>query len=171
MRRHVILVGLSGAGKSTVGARAAELLAAPFIDLDAVIERQAGARITDIFAGRGEVAFRALEREAMRAATSGAASVIAAGAGWAAQPGNLEHVASAALVVHLQCTVAAAASRLADDTTRPLLAGDLRQRLEVLARERAPAYARAEASVETVGRGVDAVAADVAALARSSGGW
>jgi len=167
----VVLIGLSGAGKSTVGARAAGLLAAPFVDLDAAIEQRAGHRITNIFQRQGEPAFRALEREAMNAALDAPPSVVAAGAGWAAEPGNLDAVDGKALVVLLRCTPAAAAERLRGDDTRPLLEGDLLVRLDALAASRATAYARAEATVDTVGRDVEEVAREVAALARTSGGW
>lgn len=171
MNRHLILIGLSGAGKTSVGARAAALLGTRFRDLDAEVAGAMGGDIPTIFRERGERAFRAAEREAMARALDDAPHVIAAGGGWAAQPGNLEVVAGRALIVLLSCTPAAAADRLRGMTDRPLLDGDPAGALRHLAQARAPFYARADVTVETVGRDVEEVAREVAALARSSGVW
>jgi shikimate kinase len=169
--KHVILVGLPGAGKSTVGHAVAALLGSAFHDLDDEIARRAGAGIPDLFRDRGEPAFRTLECEEMERALAAPPSVIAAGGGWAAQPGNLETAAGRAVVVHLDCPPDEAERRLAGMKDRPLLAGDARAALTRLAAERAPFYARADARVTTAGRGVKTIAREIVALARSRGGW
>jgi shikimate kinase len=171
VRRHLILIGLPGAGKTTVGARVAVLLETQFTDLDADIADAAGSDIATVFRERGEPAFREMERAAMARALDDAPHVIAAGGGWAAQPGNRAAAAERGLIVLLACTPDAAAERLAGAHDRPLLEADPLGALRALAEARAASYARADAIVETVGRDVETVAHEVAALARSQGSW
>jgi shikimate kinase len=171
VKRHVVLVGLPGSGKSTVGALVAAALGCPLEDLDEAIVVAGGRPIATIFAELGEAAFRDFERQAMTRALARAPGVIVPGGGWAAQPGNLETAAGRALVVHLACSPRTAASRSAGGTERPLLAGDRLGAMQQLARERAAFYARAEHAVTTDGRDPQQVARAVLRLARSVGGW
>lgn len=172
-QRHVILVGLPGSGKSTVGPLVATALGAPFIDLDRVIANRAGKTIAQIFAETGESGFRALEREEMERMLAGRPSVIAAGGGWAAQPGNLESVGKGALTVYLRVSPEVAASRTATTPdARPLLSGgDAGNRLVELLRAREAFYQRSEAAVDAGAQPPASVAQEVANLARSLGGW
>src|SRR5262249_11116402 len=88
-QRHLVLVGLMGAGKTTVGERCAERLGRAFVDTDDVVETMARRSVQEIFTQAGESTFRQLEREAVRDATaSPAPSVIACGGGAALEPGN-----------------------------------------------------------------------------------
>ncbi len=171
IRRHLLLVGLPGAGKSTAGALAAALLHAGFIDTDDRIAAASGRSVAALFELAGEAAFRRLEREAVAAALAGPPGVIAPGGGWAAQPGNLDAAVGAALVVHLEVSVAEAARRLREDAARPLLAGgDLAAGLAYLEAARRPWSRRAAASRPADGPAGD-VAERLAALARSRAGW
>lgn len=170
MKRHLVLVGLPGSGKSTVGRLVADRLGVAFVDLDEEVAMEAGASIASLFAARGEPAFRDLERQAMTNALRAAPSVIAPGGGWAAQSGNVAAVAGQALVVYLALSPATAASRLGGDTTRPLLAGgEPREMLERLLLAREPFYRLAEVEVDAEGGSPDSVAARVAAVARGDG--
>lgn len=171
MKRHVLLLGLPGAGKSAVGRLAARGLGCAFCDLDARVAEVSGMSVAELFARRGEPAFRDAERQAAEHALAAPPHVVAAGGGWAAQPGNLERAAGRALTVHLVCAPETAAGRLAGMHDRPLLAGDMLGRLRSLAAERAAFYRRADAAVPTDDRTVEEVASDVVALARSAGGW
>jgi shikimate kinase len=171
VRRHIILIGLPGAGKTSVGRHVATLLGTRFRDLDADIVNAAGAEIATIFRDRGEAAFRELERAEMARALDDEPHVIAAGGGWAAQPGNLTAAAERALVILLACTPEVAAARLAGSRDRPLLEADPPGALRTLAAAREPFYRRADAAVESVGHDVETVAREVAALARSRGSW
>src|SRR6266536_1442498 len=89
MKRHIVLIGLPGAGKSTVGRLVAERLHAGFVDIDNLLIRKEGKPIAMIFAEKGEQAFREMERKEVEAALGNEPAVIAPGGGWAAQPGAL----------------------------------------------------------------------------------
>ncbi|HPE16956.1 MAG TPA: shikimate kinase [Oscillospiraceae bacterium] len=88
MQRNLILIGMPGCGKTTVGKMLAARLERPFVDLDAEIERSAGRRIPDIFAGAGENAFRDLETEALRRVGKEHGAVVACGGGAVLRPEN-----------------------------------------------------------------------------------
>lgn len=169
MKRHIVLIGLPGAGKSVVGAAVARLLGAHCVDGDDAVARKAGKPVSRVFADDGEAAFRRFEREAVTEALAGPACVIAPGGGWAVQPGALEG-AGAALVVYLEVSPAEALSRI-DPAGRPLLAHDPEAAMARLAAERFPLYRRAGEAVNTDGRAVHDVAEIVVRLARSKGGW
>lgn len=173
-RRHVVLVGLPGSGKTTAGRLAAAELGAPFDDLDAAIVRLTGSSVAAIFAGEGEAAFRAHERRAMAEVAALPPRVVAPGGGWVAQPGNLEALGERGIIIRLEVTPATAAHRLATGPgeVRPLLAGrDPVAVLRELAAARAPFYRRARAAVDTEHLQAADVAGRIVALARSLGGW
>jgi shikimate kinase len=152
--KRVVLVGLPGAGKSTVGRIVAKTLDWDFVDLDVEIERRARRSIADLFATEGELAFRTLERELTLELCSGSRLVIAPGGGWAAQPGHLEQLPSGSAVVWLQVSPAEAIRRLrGSPVERPLLAGpDPAGALATLAEQRTEYYARADLAVPVDGR-------------------
>jgi shikimate kinase len=184
--RHVILVGLPGSGKSTVGPLVGDGLGAPFVDVDAIIEERIGLPIPRIFSERGEAAFRECERGivAELVAEEGG-RIIAPGGGWAAQPGALESVAGRALTVYLETAPATAALRAQNGAVRPLLglgrggegegegeggeAAD--DRMRELYAERCGRYAACEAAVVTDDRTPGEVAGAVVEVARIRGGW
>ncbi len=163
MTRHLILVGLPGSGKTTVGRRAVELLPTVFTDIDEMVEAETGRSISRIFAESGEAEFRRLERAAMDRALEQPPHLIAAGAGWIAQPGNLDAARERnAGIVYLRVSPAVAAARLGEDATRPLLAGgDPTARLQALLAERESWYRQALAEVDAE-QTVEAVATQVA---------
>lgn len=154
MRRSLVLIGLPGAGKTVVGRRLAERLDVPFHDLDELIEQRSGRTITRIFAEDGEPAFRAAERQAMADVLNGEPSVVAAGGGWAAQPGALAEARNIGrpLIVYLWTTAETAARRVGNGEGRPLLAGNPLPTLTRLLRERDPAYRGADLTISTEGR-------------------
>jgi shikimate kinase/3-dehydroquinate synthase len=136
LERHLVLVGFMGAGKSTIGAEVARRLGRPFVDVDAEIERAEGP-ISEIFAARGESAFRELETRYLNEARLAPPSVIAVGAG-AVERSEIFSGGWLQLVVQLEVDVDTAWKR-ARDTARPLAAdeGEFRRRFEL----RAPLYA------------------------------
>jgi shikimate kinase len=172
MPRHLVLVGLPGCGKSTVGKLVAEALGTKVIDIDGLLLREMGMPISQIFGMVGEARFREMERDAVKAAQGGDPCVIVPGGGWAAQPGHMEEAMQACLLVYLRCQAATATRRSEQGEARPLLAGpDPGQKMRTLLEEREPFYRLAHHEVNTESVPAEAVAAEVMALARQHGGW
>ena len=172
MPRHVVLIGLPGSGKSTVGQLAAQGLRAPLFDIDTLLARQMGRPVAQIFGMLGEAAFRQMEREAVVTAAGGSPAVIVPGGGWAAQPGELETVRSSSIVLYLRCRPTSAVKRVEQGEARPLLVGpDPAERMRVLLEAREPYYRLADYVVETDTKPADKVAGEVIRLARQHGGW
>ena len=172
MKRHIVLIGLPGAGKSTVGRMVAELLHAGFVDIDNVLIRKEGKPISMIFAEKGEQAFREMERKEVEVALGNEPAVIAPGGGWAAQPGALDGARSRGYFVYLKSRAEVAAGRAEPSGTRPVLMGDdpvvlMRQ----LYTARDPFYAKADATVLTEAKSAENVAAEVVKLAQTGAGW
>jgi shikimate kinase len=159
--RHVVLVGLMGAGKSTVGALVAARMARPFVDTDELVEIAGGKTVAEIFTDAGEAAFRELERVAVAdACASPEPLVIACGGGAVLDPANRSAIGGAGVVVWLRASAGRLAERVADAGIRPLLAGgqpvDTLERLQLL---RAESYqAVADVIVDTDTLDADAVA-------------
>ena len=155
MKRHLILVGLPGSGKSTVGRLAAERWPDQIpdhTDLDESIAAEAARSIPEIFARAGERGFRRLERDAMEAALARPPHLISAGAGWIAEPGNLDaarihHVR----IVYLRVQPEVAHARLAGTTDRPLLQGDRLAQLAALLGAREVWYRQADGEIDASG--------------------
>lgn len=167
-----MLIGLPGAGKSTVVSLVAEQLGAPGVDLDVEIERAVGCTVGEIFSRQGEAEFRRLERDAMDRVLAESPRVIAAGGGWAAEPGNLERVVGKALVLYLEVSPSVAAERLAGTTDRPLLADTSRtDRIAALLGIREPFYRRADHTLAVDRVAPEEVSERVVALARRVAGW
>jgi shikimate kinase len=159
---HIFLVGFMGAGKSTVGHLVSEMLGRPFMDLDAEIERSAGLTCAQLFAERGEDAFRALETSALVALAHVDASVVACGGGIVLRDENRRLLKQLGTTVYLEVTAGEALARIGDVEGRPLLAEGGPQVAATLLRARAALYrASADVIVNTVGRGPEDVAASV----------
>jgi shikimate kinase len=146
-RHHLVLIGLMGVGKSTVGRRLGKELQRPFADLDEQVELRAGATIPQLFADRGEPAFRLLETEVLADLLDRPSPlVIAAGGGAVSAPENRALLdAAGAYVVWLRAGPEFLAARI-DPTHRPLLADDAAGTLARLLDERTPLY---EAAADT----------------------
>jgi len=170
-RRHLVLVGLPGSGKSSAGRLAAGLLGAHFTDIDDAIVLETGQTIPELFASRGEPGFRQLERDRTERALAAPAHVVAPGGGWAAQPGNIEAASRAVLLVYLSVSPEVAAARLEATRDRPLLKGDPLTRLDQLLRERERWYRLAGHEIATDAMTPHRVAEALVVLARSYGGW
>jgi shikimate kinase len=172
MPHHVLLVGLPGSGKSTVGRLVAEGLPAPLIDVDGLLVREMGMPVSQIFGMVGEARFREMERDAVIAAQGGNPGVIVPGGGWAAQPGQLEAAKTSSLVVYLKCLPATASKRSEQGEARPVLAGvDPAQRMRALLEERERFYLLAHHQVDAERGPPETVAAEILGLARRHGGW
>ena len=151
--RPVVLVGMMGTGKSSVGRRLAGLFHLPFVDADDAIEEAAQLSISEIFARHGEAAFRDGERRVIARLLDGERKVIATGGGAFINPETRALILGKAITVWLDADVDTLVERTARKDTRPLLRdGDPREIITRLRAERAPAYAEAPIHV-TSGRG------------------
>lgn len=161
--RNVYLIGPMGSGKTAVGRRLATLLGREFLDSDAEIEKRTGVDIRYIFEKEGEERFRAREREVIAALTALDGVVVATGGGVILDAGNRERLATTGTVVYLETNIDTLVRRTKSTRTRPLLMNDdPRAVLERLMTTRRPLYeSTADLRVETTGRQVRAVAADI----------
>ncbi len=172
MKRHVLLVGLPGVGKSTVGRLLAEGLPAPLLDIDSILVRQMGMPIAQIFGMVGETRFRGMEQDAVATAQAREPAVIVPGAGWAAEPGQMTIAKQTSLIIYLKCTATTAARRSEQGEVRPLLVGaDPVERTRTLMAAREPYYRLADYEVAADMRPAPVVAQEVIRLARAHGGW
>lgn len=120
---HVILVGLPGVGKTTVGRAAAKQLGRRFLDFDREIERREGLDVREIFRLKGEDHFRDLEFALTEELSGGSGMVLSPGGGWITQQRSVELLRSTGRIIYLRASPEAVARRLQRVETRPLLAG------------------------------------------------
>jgi shikimate kinase len=164
--RPVVLVGLMGVGKSTVGRRLAKRLGLPFVDSDAAIEDAAGYSPAEMFERFGEQDFRDGERRLVARLIDSEVRVIATGGGAYVDPRTRELLNSRAITVWLDAPVDVLAERTSRrDTRAQLRSGDPRETLAKLDQERRPSYAEAHIHVKSGdGAHKDVVDAIVSAL-------
>ena len=164
--QSVVLVGMMGTGKSTVGRRLARRLALPFADADLEIERAAGCSISDIFEFHGEASFREGERRVIKRILEGPPLVISTGGGAFIDPETHKCIRARALSVWLRADLDTVVKRVKQNAKRPLLEdGHARTILEKLMIERDPTYAKADVVVDSgdpaVEKIVDAIVAAI----------
>lgn len=149
-QRTIVLVGLMGVGKSSVGRRLANYLDLPFRDADNEVETAAGRSISEIFAELGEAAFRDGERRVIARLLDEPPHVLATGGGAFVNPETRALINAKAVSVWLKADVELLARRVSRKDNRPLVRGkDPVQVLSQLAEARYPAYAEAQVHVET----------------------
>ncbi len=149
--RTIALVGLMGAGKSSIGRRLAQRLKLPFTDADAEIEAAAGVTIEDIFERHGEAAFREGERRVIARLLEGPIQVLATGGGAFMDPATRALLRERAISIWLRAELELLLPRLTRRNNRPLLkAGEPRAVLERLIAERYPIYVEADIIVDTL---------------------
>ena len=149
--RPVVLIGLMGVGKSTIGRRLAKKLGWQFLDSDAEIEAAAGCSVSDIFAIHGEPIFRDLEKRVIhRLLTAPTPLVLATGGGAWMQPAVREIIKQNATSIWLRAELEVLVERTSRRDYRPLLQkGDKREILDKLMQERYPVYAEADLTVDS----------------------
>lgn len=149
--RPIVLVGLMGAGKSSVGRRLATRLGVRFVDADSEIEAAAGCSIPEIFERHGEAAFRDGERRVIARLLDGGPQVLATGGGAFMDAETRKRIRERAVSVWLRADLDVLVERCSRKRTRPLLeGGDRRAILARLIDERYPVYAEADIVVDTV---------------------
>jgi shikimate kinase len=148
--RTVALVGLMGAGKTTVGRRLAHALALQFIDADEAISTAAGRSIEDIFAERGECEFRRGERQVIARLLAGPVHVLATGGGAFINPDTRTLMKTQAITIWLRAPLDVLIKRVMKRDHRPLLKEDDPEAvMQRLMDERYPIYAEADLTVDT----------------------
>ena len=162
--RNLVLVGFMGTGKSAVGRRVAALAAAPFLEMDAELERRAGKSISRIFAEDGEPAFRDQEAQLAEEWGRKQGAVISCGGGVVLRETNLRALQANGLLVCLTARPEVILARTARAAKRPLLAGDNpEQKIRDLLAARAPLYAKISVQIDTSDLGPEDLAAQVLA--------
>lgn len=162
---NLVLYGMMGVGKSTVARLLADELGRAVADTDAEVERWTGRDIPSIFREDGEAAFRELESRVVRDLSTFDDLVIAAGGGTVLRDDNVADLSLTGVLIHLDAPVDVLVDRLAGDTTRPLLAGDLAEQVGRVHADRAARYAEvADLTIDAAPPAVEVVATLVAWL-------
>jgi len=156
--RTIALIGLMGAGKSSLGRRLAQRLGLPFVDADVEIESAAALTIEEIFERHGEAVFREGERRVVARLLDGPTQVLATGGGAYMDPTTRALLRERALTLWLRADVDVLLSRLVRRNNRPLLkSGDPRAVLERLMAERYPVYVEADIVVDSIDGPIEAM--------------
>lgn len=165
MAKNIVLIGFMGTGKSVVGKALAQRLGRPFVDVDDVIEQEAGRPIRKIFAGEGEAAFRQTERAVIQRVTQRDDQVIATGGGAVMDDGNVAALKQHGWLVWLTAGPDVIVQRVGDVASRPLLnVQDPKARVAELLALRQATYAKADAVVDTSSRTIEEVVEEILRL-------
>ncbi len=167
-KRSVILVGMMGSGKTSIGRRLATALELPFVDADAEIEQAAGMTIQDVFTVHGEPYFREGEERVIRRILQGGQQVLSTGGGAVVSQQTRAAIAGSGISIWLHAPVELLLQRVLRRDNRPLLKTDNpREVLERLLFERQPHYAEAHLKVESRDAPHEAVVDEILALLSS----
>ena len=158
-KSNLILCGFMATGKSSVGKRLAAMTGCDFLDMDTAIEADQGMTIPEIFASRGEAAFRELECRMVDQVTQRRKCVVATGGGTIVNPQNLEKLKRCGILINLTADIPTILLRAGSGEDRPMLQqGDRMERIRSLLQNRAEAYGKADLTVDTSSRSIDEVA-------------
>jgi shikimate kinase len=161
--RSIVLIGMMGVGKSSIGRRLASRLGIPFVDADAEIEKAAGMSVADIFAHRGEADFRSGEARVIARLLESGPQVLAAGGGAFMNVGTREAIRAKGVSVWLKADLDVLLRRISKRRNeRPLLqTSDPGETLRALLIEREPIYAQADLTVYSRDVAHDSIVADI----------
>ncbi len=162
-RRSIVLIGMMGVGKSSVGRRLSARLAIPFVDADTEIEKAAGMSIADIFSQHGEEYFRSGEARVIARLLEGGPQVLATGGGAFMNPKTRDAIRAKGVSVWLKAELDVLMRRINKRRNdRPLLqTADPGETLRALLVEREPVYAQADLTVQSREVAHDAIVADI----------
>lgn len=160
--KNIVLVGLMGAGKSTVGKIIAEKLLYRFVDTDELIVKKAGISINEIFAQLGESNFRLLESQVIKEVSSSFDQIVSTGGGAVINPENVCALKSGGLLVYLRSSAENLFERIKGDSGRPLLQiENPLKKLQSLLDERSKYYEQADIIVDVCGRTPQEIADEI----------
>lgn len=171
MKRNVILIGFMGTGKTTIGQALAGRLGWAPVDSDQWIEKEQGMTIKDIFEAHGEPYFRQLETDALTQILQHENQVVMTGGGAPIKAENKEIMLRGGLVVCLIANVSTIIERLKQDSSRPLLQGDLEERVTTLIEQRKDVYRFAPIQLETTNKNIDTIVLEIEMLLKSRDEW
>ncbi|PIQ21593.1 MAG: shikimate kinase [Cytophagales bacterium CG18_big_fil_WC_8_21_14_2_50_42_9] len=161
MNRPIFLIGMPGAGKTTIGRKLAAALQKPFLDLDEYIEEKHGQHVRQIFGEKGEAFFREAEAAAVREVAARATSaVVATGGGTPCFGNNIDFMNEAGLTVFIKVPADALAERLShsNQEQRPLVAGktteEIKQFVTVTLASRLQFYQKAQITYQNTSRDI-----------------
>lgn len=162
-KKHLILIGMMGTGKSTIGPHLASLLAYPYVDLDQWIENQQRLSINQIFEKFGELYFRRLESQALQHFLGQNQShLLITGGGIVLRPEHIQWMKENGVVFHLQAEVETLIRRLEQDQSRPLLYRNVEDRIRGIWNQRKSLYESvADYQIHTDDRSVESITQEI----------
>ncbi|OUM88244.1 MAG: hypothetical protein BAA01_08750 [Bacillus thermozeamaize] len=160
-KRNIIVIGFMGTGKSTVGASLAKRMGWTWVDTDQRIEAEEGRPISELFEKEGENYFRQRETAILQSVLKNRCQVVTTGGGIVLSPLNRQLMRENGWVVALTASADEIVRRLAGDATRPLLRGSLEERVRRLLKERDGLYDFAHFKVDTTGKTIEDVTAEI----------
>ncbi len=161
-RRCIVLVGLMGAGKSTIGRKTAQILSLPFVDADHEIETASRMTIPELFEAYGEPEFRALERRVIARLLKQGPQVLATGGGAYMSADTRRAIARHGVAVWLKADIDVLMERVMRKQNRPLLkTADPRETMRKLIDERYPVYGQADVTVVSRDEKKDVIATEL----------
>ncbi|AUM64541.1 shikimate kinase [Brevibacillus laterosporus] len=158
---NIILIGFMGTGKSTVGEQLAQRLHYERCDLDEEIVKATGKTIPQIFADDGEEIFRQLETNVLRQLVDGNRRVIITGGGAVLRPENVQVMLQHGRVVALTACEQEIIRRVERDQNRPLLQGNVKEKVRELLQARAGAYDFAPVQIDTTGKTIEEIVDEI----------
>lgn len=150
MNKNIVLIGLSGSGKTTIGNILSNLSGYDFVDTDTIIVKLQNRSINNIFAINGEKFFRNIETQVTKEVSKYENQIISTGGGIVLKDENMNNLSGNGIIFYLKTSVDILIKRLEGDTTRPLLkTSDVRAKLVKMLDIRGKLYERADAIIET----------------------
>ncbi|MDD3150869.1 MAG: shikimate kinase [Candidatus Gastranaerophilales bacterium] len=147
--KNIVLIGLMGSGKTTIGKLLAQKLGLNFIDTDSIIEKEANKTINEIFENYGEELFRKLESNTIKEISKREEKVISTGGGIVENPENMQNLRKNGIIVYLEAGPKELYERIKGDNNRPLLKNNPKDTLKNLFEKRSPLYKQADIIVNT----------------------
>jgi len=171
MKRNLVLIGFMGTGKTTIGEALAAKLGLARVDSDQWIEQQQGRKIREIFEAHGEPYFRQLETQALKQILQQENQVVMTGGGAPIKAENKEIMLNGGHVVCLNANVSTIIERLKQDTSRPLLQGNLEERVITLMEQRKDVYSFAPIQIDTTNKNIEAIVTEIEMLLKTRDDW